>query len=332
MAKTSLHPHNDAVSSAPEPQVNLGLTVAAVARRLGVAPATLRTWDRRYGLGPSAHEVGAHRRYSPLDIARLEHMRRLVISGVPPADAARAALDVDLPDIPDAEVVSIPMPETIDTSEVRAGGGKVVGIPGGTPAARGLARAAMALDGPTCQKVINETLERRGVIWTWDHLLVPVLVGVGHRWQTTGTAIDVEHVLSDSILSAFRDVTRRVQEPVNAAPVILSASDQEMHSLALWATAAALAEQGISARMLGERVPPEVLIQAVGRIGPAVVFVWAQRANIADAEALSPIRAYRPAPALLLGGPGWQDPIPANMERVTDLTTAVRRIARAVGH
>ena len=39
------------------------LTVAAVARRLGVAPATLRTWDRRYGLGPSSHEAGEHRRY-----------------------------------------------------------------------------------------------------------------------------------------------------------------------------------------------------------------------------------------------------------------------------
>jgi MerR family transcriptional regulator, light-induced transcriptional regulator len=332
VASLPVDPHNDAVPSAPEPQVNLGLTVAAVARRLGVAPATLRTWDRRYGLGPSAHEVGAHRRYSPLDIARLEHMRRLVISGVPPADAARAALDVALPDVPDAEIVPIPVPETVDATDARAGGGQVVGIPGGTPAARGLARAAMALDGPTCQQVINETLDRRGVIWTWDHLLVPVLVGVGHRWQTTGTAIDVEHVLSDSILSCFRDITRRVQEPLNVAPVILSASDQEMHSLALWATAAALAEQGVSARMLGERVPPNVLIQAVRRIGPAVVFVWAQRANIAAAEALAPIRALRPAPVLLLGGPGWQDPIPANMERVTDLTTAVRRIIRAVGH
>jgi DNA-binding transcriptional MerR regulator len=41
------------------------LSVAAVARRLGVAPATLRTWDRRYGLGPSEHEAGAHRRYTP---------------------------------------------------------------------------------------------------------------------------------------------------------------------------------------------------------------------------------------------------------------------------
>ena len=39
-----------------------GLTVAAVARRLGVAPATLRTWDRRYGLGPSEHSAGSQRR------------------------------------------------------------------------------------------------------------------------------------------------------------------------------------------------------------------------------------------------------------------------------
>ncbi|HZB48699.1 MAG TPA: MerR family transcriptional regulator, partial [Mycobacteriales bacterium] len=78
----------DGVSGPPEAR----LTVAAVARRLGVAPATLRTWDRRYGLGPTLHAAGAHRRYSPADIARLEAMRRLVLDGVPPAEAARIAL------------------------------------------------------------------------------------------------------------------------------------------------------------------------------------------------------------------------------------------------
>ncbi len=36
------------------PPAEVGLSVAAVARRIGIAPATLRTWDRRYGLGPSA--------------------------------------------------------------------------------------------------------------------------------------------------------------------------------------------------------------------------------------------------------------------------------------
>lgn len=67
------------------------LTVAAVARRLGVAPATLRTWDRRYGLGPSGHTAGSHRRYTPADVARLVVMRRLTLDGVPPADAAGIA-------------------------------------------------------------------------------------------------------------------------------------------------------------------------------------------------------------------------------------------------
>src|SRR4051794_13477628 len=68
------------------------LTVAAVARRLGVAPATLRTWDRRYSLGPSGHTAGAHRRYPPSDVERLTLMRRLTLDGVPPAEAARVAL------------------------------------------------------------------------------------------------------------------------------------------------------------------------------------------------------------------------------------------------
>ncbi len=72
------------------------LTVAAVAQRLGVAPATLRTWDRRYGLGPSGHAAGAHRRYSADDLARLVVMRRLALDGVAPQDAAKAALEADI--------------------------------------------------------------------------------------------------------------------------------------------------------------------------------------------------------------------------------------------
>ncbi|WP_143066056.1 MerR family transcriptional regulator, partial [Streptomyces sp. CC53] len=69
-----------------------GLTTGAVARRLGVSPTTLRSWDRRYGMGPAAREDGRHRRWSAGDLAVLEEMCRLTASGVPPADAARAAL------------------------------------------------------------------------------------------------------------------------------------------------------------------------------------------------------------------------------------------------
>lgn len=68
------------------------LTVAAVAARLGVAASTLRTWDRRYGLGPTQRQAGSHRRYSPDDLARLETMRALSLRGVALGDAARMAL------------------------------------------------------------------------------------------------------------------------------------------------------------------------------------------------------------------------------------------------
>lgn len=91
-------PHGDG-SRASSP----GLAVAAVARRLGVAPATLRTWDRRYGLAPSARTAGSHRRYTPEDVARLLVMRRLTLEGVAPVDAAQAALKAGVDELEAAE-------------------------------------------------------------------------------------------------------------------------------------------------------------------------------------------------------------------------------------
>ncbi|MCW2557888.1 MAG: hypothetical protein JWP55_1852 [Mycobacterium sp.] len=36
--------------------------VRAVAERVGVPTATLRSWNQRYGIGPADHDRGRHRR------------------------------------------------------------------------------------------------------------------------------------------------------------------------------------------------------------------------------------------------------------------------------
>jgi MerR family transcriptional regulator, light-induced transcriptional regulator len=313
-----------------------GLSVAAVARRMGVAPATLRTWDRRYGVGPSDHQPGSHRRYSAGDLARLEHMRRLVIAGIPPADAARSARELSLEDAPLAPVTELPIPVAADQPESagRAGGGRVVALSGATQGARGLARAASALDPQACVALLSDSLDRRGVVWTWDNLLVPVLIGIGEQWSDTGRGVEIEHALSAAVVDAMGAKVRSSAPPTNSRAVLLACAPDEMHSLVLWTLAAALAERRIGARILGASLPATALASAVQRLGPAAVFVWAQVPETADPALMSTLPVLRPAATLLVGGPGWRTTagdMPADVVRVHDLSDTVGRIAHAVG-
>ena len=92
-------PDDPAGSGVPE----LGWPVGVVAERLGIAAPTLRSWDRRHGVGPSLRTSGNHRRYTELDIRRVELMSRLTAQGVPAQSAADSVLamgDAAVPRVP----------------------------------------------------------------------------------------------------------------------------------------------------------------------------------------------------------------------------------------
>jgi len=316
-----------AVSSADVAEEDLSLTVSAVARRMGVAPATLRTWDRRYGVGPSHHTPGSHRRYTASDMARLEHMRRLVIAGVTPAQAAKAALaDATLP-AGGARVV------TPDDGG-RAGGGNVIALPGGGPLVRGLARAAQSLDTQASQQILTQALEELGVVAAWSDVIVPVLVAVGEKWRDSGRGVEVEHALSASVRDVLGGFVRDCAPPSDGRPVLLACAPGDQHSLPLWAVCAALAEQGIAARVLGADLPVHALASSMSKLGPAAVLIWSQVTDTGDVASLAELPVTRPAAAILIAGPGWCiDESDENSAAVPvrSLEEAVERIGRALG-
>ncbi|MGF1647720.1 MAG: MerR family transcriptional regulator [Kineosporiaceae bacterium] len=331
----------------PSPaQRHATLTVAAVARRLGVAPATLRTWDRRYGLGPSEHEAGSHRRYTSADVTRLLVMRRLTLEGVAPADAARVALDTSFdaenppvalltPRIAGSSPDLRPEPVPRPPDPPPAGATLAALVPGETSAAeravRGLTRAATALDPDECRRIIRRHLEREGVVAAWDLLVAPVLAAIGARWEVSGQGIETEHLMTEAVVDVMREVVGGLGNPRNARPVVLAAAEDEHHGLPLHILAAALAEHGISTRLFGVRVPRQALAAAVRRIGPSVVVVYAHL-PVSDVAQVDDLPRLRPSPLVLLGGPGWdRAATPGGVERVADLRTAVERIERAVG-
>jgi MerR family transcriptional regulator, light-induced transcriptional regulator len=321
-----------------------GYGIGALARRLGVAPATLRDWERRYGIGPGGRSPGGHRRYRPADIARIEHMRRLVLDGIPPSEAARAALATESAPATESASAAEPAaqaprtepdpaaqaPRTEPDPAAWGAGGRSLPLPGQLPQARGLARAALALDGPAIAGLLDRALDSSGVVPTWERLAVPVLIAVGERTATTGTCIDVEHLLSTQLLAALAARVGRLAEPVNARTVLLACADDEEHSLPLYALAAALAERDVRTTMLGARTPPPALADAISRIGPAAAFVWSQTAATGDPAKLEGLARQRPPLRLFTAGPGWRGTPPGG-RAVGSLSEAVQQASEAVG-
>ncbi|TDC79943.1 MerR family transcriptional regulator [Actinomadura sp. 7K507] len=313
------------------PEWEAGLSVGAVARRLGVAASTLRTWDRRYGIGPSRRSTGTHRRYTPADVARLEVMQRLLLAGAPPGEAARAALEA-----PGAELgapgagLEAPPGEPPSPRGHGAGGNRVpVGAATRGPEGaevRGLARAAMALDAPAMSDAVRTALARDGVTRAWNGLFVPVLGGIGRKHAATGDCVDVEHLLSSVLLGHLAGVPPPVR-PRNARPVLLACAPEEQHSLPVYALAAALAEADVAVAFLGARVPARALAAAVRRTGPVAVFVWSRIAETGDPAWFGALPASRPPYRLVVGGPGWaRDRLPAAAVQVASLDEAVAEL------
>jgi hypothetical protein len=187
-------------------------------------------------------------------------------------------------------------------------------MPGASPAARGLARAAMGLDADSCTGMLVTELRRSGVLATWTELLQPVLAGVTDRVRSTGTGIEVERLLVECAEAALRSRVPLARQPWPGRPVLLAALEPETARLPLVALAAALAERSIPARLLGPTLPAAALTSAVARIGPSAVCLWAQDgpAPPVPAKAL----AVRPRPLLLLAGPGSDGALAGTSVRV----------------
>ena len=317
----------------PSAVIQMGLTVAAVARRLGIAPDTLRTWDRRYGLGATAHSAGSHRRYSAEDIARLDTMRALVTQGVAPAEAARIARET--PVEPATLVVDNSTTDVTDelvaqANRTRAGGGNVLSLEGELQSARGLSRAATMLDAVTCHKIVRDAFATLGVIAAWDNLIVPVLVAIGKKWEECGQGVEVEHLLAEVVTSELRTLMEQDFTPLNARPVVLVSAPTELHTLPLYAIAAVLAERNVAARVLGARTPADAVANACSKLGPSALIVWSQTRGTADSDVWDSVPNQRPAVAKFAAGPGWVDPLPSQVTLITDLVHAVQEIGQAL--
>jgi DNA-binding transcriptional MerR regulator len=267
-------------------------SVGVVADRIGVPIATLRSWNRRYGIGPADHDPGRHRLYSEADIAAVRRMQQLIDKGASARSAARAAT-------------------TLHQADSSA-----------------LLDAVFALDDATAGLVVEQSLRERGVVETWDSLLRPAF-GALSTLQAEGTdCLDVEHLLSRVTTGALQRIPAPSTGIRSADAIILACCDGETHTLALEALAAALGESGCAAVMLGASVPATAITTALTRL-PAVraVVLWSQRPSTADVTGARTLAATAGL-VVMVAGPGWDGvPVGGSVGRLATLSAAVERLS-----
>ncbi|MBU3064881.1 MerR family transcriptional regulator [Nocardia sp. NEAU-G5] len=265
-------------------EVAVGYPVRAVAERLGVPVATLRSWNQRYRLGPSHHEPGRHRLYTAADIAVLERVVALVRSGVSPSSAVAA--------------IRVPVPEVGDYSA--------------------LLDAAFALDGARVGELLAGYLDRHGVVGFWDELCRPAFDNIVHAQQERGGCVDVEHLLSWCVTAALQ----AIPAPRAESTIVLACTGGEAHVLPLAALRAALAERGRAATMLGANVPTSALVDATARTSAATVVLWSQQESTALASAVTACAGT--GAEVYVAGPGWASiRLPGDVVALAGLTGAL---------
>jgi MerR family transcriptional regulator, light-induced transcriptional regulator len=246
-----------------------GMNIAALARRTGIPPDTLRKWEQRYGVLRPQRTVGGQRRYTELDLARVEWLRERLTEGYRIGDAAALLGDAE------------------------------VGV-GRTPAElrRELYAAVRDSDVDAIGALLDQTFTLLSLEQALSRVLAPVLELVGDGWASHELSVAQEHLISgsirarlDSLLADTRGVVRGV--------AVLACVPGEQHELGLLMLGTLLRADGWQVAYIGADAPLADALDLAERLDAGTVCLSAtMREHLASLKSLD----LPPNVTLTLGG------------------------------
>lgn len=119
----------------------------------------------------------------------------------------------------------------------------------------------------------------------FHEVFAPVLRAVGEEWHEGTLSIAQEHLASELIGNATRDLLRTVQRDQGPRVVLACVSD-EQHVLPLYGSAFHFIQWGFRVTILGANTPPEGLTSACDLLKPDVVGLSVTQLNPLFSEQL----------------------------------------------
>jgi len=296
------------------------VSIGALSRATGVPPATIRTWEARYGFPKPQRKPSGHRRYALEDVPRLRLISELTARGVRVGDAITAS--------------EAQLGELLALRESPASSARPMPAPT-APATAALIDLVRDLDGPGIAHRLTIAWGHMGALGFVRDSVAPLIEAVGDAWASGALGIRHEHFLVERVLDVLRVLRAPLEEHAAGPRVVLGTLPEEPHAMGLHMVALLLAAAGCRPLMLGAELPPREIAAIAREKRATAVGVSVSRRNGGEpmARHLADLRGLLPEPiALVVGGAGAPACVVSGARTVASLDAAAewaRELAQA---
>lgn len=265
-----------------------GSTIRAVELECGISAMTLRDWERRFGFPAPERRQGSDRRvYSTADVERLKLLKNAMARGYRIGDViAKDNLELEaIGRAPEAVRDSVSLHIDFDGLVLLLAHDRFEEL-------ERHIRAAAAAREPT--SFVVDYAE-------------PLMVAVGRAWEDGRISIRHEHLASDMLTTALRELYGKLQAHGTHPVILLATLPGEVYSLPILFVAVYLAALGAKTRVLGGGTPVEELVAAARamRVDVVGISVSCGGDKRTTKRALQRLREGLPSTAALwVGGAG----------------------------
>lgn len=291
-------------------------TIKRAAELTGVPAATLRAWERRYGVIEPARTESGYRLYDEDCLARIRAVASLVDDGWAPSQAAREVERTGVPKgieplISTSGRIPVPSPATPV-------------LPSDAPLdpSDGLIDAAARLDAGEVSRVLDEQFAAGSFESVIDGWLMPTLGEVGRAWSDGRISVAGEHLLAHAVLRRLSAGYEAAASRRDGPTVIVGLPAGCHHELGIFAFAVALRRAGLDVVYLGPDLPSDAWRAALDvHVARAAVLAVPRPQDAPAARAvIEAVSASHPAVTVAVGG-GHQDEVAG--DEVTRLGHAI---------
>ncbi|MFJ2756928.1 MerR family transcriptional regulator [Nocardioides sp. NPDC087217] len=262
-------------------------TIKHAAQRVGITTATLRAWERRYGvIAPHRSESG-YRLYGDRDVAVLRSMKQLVDQGWSAALAAAEAIRLDRAQ-PAHEIAAAPGDGASSSSEL----------------AERLTTAAAALDTTDLAATLDQVFALGGFETVMTDHVFPALEELGDAWADGRVSIAGEHLASNAVMRRLALAYEAAAAHGHGPRIALGTAPNTRHEIGLFAFAVAARRHGMDTDYLGADLPIDDWLGVVDdpALAAAVLVIPTTSDIIATAAVITALHDHRPDLLVAVGG------------------------------